>query len=162
MQSRALARAALCPFIRLLCSPTTLVSDARLYLPRKRTKKRYPDEPESYQRAIHHPTRLVLPAVLRSVTLITVIHKICGAVYFCLVLHSQQGCEDASHPGRRARLHVHAVPSGAVVCGVRAHFGGALSRYQVVFPSAPERALIVLLFNLLVILDAGQEPFSQT
>lgn len=54
------------------------------------------------------------------------------------------------------------VPSGAVVCGVRAHFGGALSRYQVVFPSAPERALIVLLFNLLVILDAGQEPFSQT
>lgn len=40
--------------------------------------------------------------------------------------------------------------------------GGALSRYQVVFPSAPERALIVLLFNLLVILDARQEPFSQT
>lgn len=60
----------------------------------------------------------------------------------------------------------HAVPSGAGVCGVRAcvraHFGGALSRYQVVFPSAPERALIVLLFNLLFILDAGQEPFSQT
>lgn len=40
--------------------------------------------------------------------------------------------------------------------------GGALSRYQVVFPSAPERALIVLLFNLLVILDARQEPFTQT
>lgn len=40
--------------------------------------------------------------------------------------------------------------------------GGALSRYQVVFPSVPERALIVLLFNLLVILDARQEPFSQT
>lgn len=54
------------------------------------------------------------------------------------------------------------VPSGAGVYAVRAHFGGALSRYQVVFPSAPERALIVLLFNLLVILDAGQEPFSQT
>lgn len=39
--------------------------------------------------------------------------------------------------------------------------GGALSRYQVVFPSAPERVLIVLLFNLLVILDARQEPFTQ-
>lgn len=52
------------------------------------------------------------------------------------------------------------------VCGVRARararaLGGALSRYQVVFPSAPERALIVLLFNLLVILDARQEPFTQ-
>lgn len=54
----------------------------------------------------------------------------------------------------------------ACVCvGVRANaraLGGALSRYQVVFPSAPERALIVLLFNLLVILDARQEPVTQT
>ena len=62
--------------------------------------------------------------------------------------------------------HTRPVSMHACVCGgVRASaraLGGALSRYQVVFPSAPERALIVLLFNLLVILDARQEPFTQT
>lgn len=66
----------------------------------------------------------------------------------------------------RAKTHTDAKPFSVMrVCGVRAcarALGGALSRYQVVFPSAPERALIVLLFNLLVILDARQEPFTQT
>lgn len=89
-------------------SPTTPVSDPRLYLPRKGTEKRYPDEPESYQHAIH-PQPLVLRAVPCSVTLITVICEICRAVFFCLVLHSQQGDKDASRPSERnARRHVHA------------------------------------------------------
>lgn len=65
----------------------------------------------------------------------------------------------------KTHTYTHTRSLSMQVCGVfvcaRA-LGGALSRYQVVFPSAPERALIVLLFNLLVILDARQELFSQT
>lgn len=59
-------------------------------------------------------------------------------------------------------FRMHACMCVCVERGCARALGGALSRYQVVFPSAPERALIVLLFNLLVILDARQEPFTQT
>lgn len=56
----------------------TLVSDARLYLLRRGRGKRYPDEPESYQPAIHLP---FLSPVLHFVTLITVIYEICSTVF---------------------------------------------------------------------------------
>lgn len=166
----------LCPF---LCSPRslmTLVSDARLYLLRRGRGKRYPDEPESYQPAIHLP----FPSpVLHFVTLITVIHEICSTVFsgwHALItetkthlIHLKWMHETrVSNTDWPAHAHTH-THTPALIQGcvqrmwVRAcALGGALSRYQVVFPSAPERALIVLLFNLLVILDARQEPFTQT
>lgn len=54
------------------------------------------------------PTSLVLRAVPRFVTLITVIYQICRTVFFWLVLRSQQGDKDASRPSERnAHRHVH-------------------------------------------------------
>lgn len=124
--------------------------------------KRYPDEPESYQRGIHpqppcspsgpslcHPDYFNLQNMRYSIFL------------SCPALTTRLRKTHLILRGTRGSAYT-PVPSRAVVCGVRARFGGALSRYQVVFPSAPERALIVLLFNLLVILDAGQELFSRT
>lgn len=131
--------------------------------------KRYPDRPTVHQMAAH--TRLA-SAGAQSCCLFFTVMKLwnkqrrtstqpCG-VYGRWRRNMQTSFKWMGEKWK----HTRAVLMPLWVCEARACAepapGGALSRYQVVFPSAPERALIVLLFNLLVILDARQEPFSQT
>lgn len=120
--------------------------------------KRYPDRPIVYQIS----TQLISPC--------TQLFPSCCSVFTAAFVHGRtlpktKTCSHISNEWMRRWNHTHTLFWCLHMCGVYAGMhalGGALSRYQVVFPSAPERALIVLLFNLLVILDARQEPFSQT